>query len=600
MKYRTLVVALLFASTTFAQNTKPAPKGLHWQPWSDSVFVQAKSSHRFVLLDLEAVWCHWCHVMEATTYKDPKVIALLNSKYLLVRADQDARPDLSSRYEDYGWPATVVFDGEGHEIVKRQGYLDPKQMASMLQAIMDDPTPGPSVQPEAKIAYPLNPLLPEDLRKELKKDYVAGYDPKQGSWGLDQKYLDWDSVEYSMDLAALGDAQAEHMARQTLTAQLQLVDPVWGGVYQYSTDGVWTAPHFEKIMSMQAENLRTYSQAYARWHDPAYLQAAQSIRNYLKTFLTSTEGAFYTSQDADLVQGEHSAEYFRLDDKERRKLGVPRVDTHIYSRENGWAIAALATFYGATGDQQALEDAVRAAHWVMQHRAIASGGFRHDSKDAAGPYLGDTLAMTRAFLALYGATGDRSWLAAAQVSALYVDRTFRNSSGAGYLTAASNTDHSYKSHPQRDENASVVRITNQLFQYTGNENFKKIRETAMRYLAAEPVATRLPVATTLLADFEATRPPLHLTVVGHKDDPAAQALFRAFLQYPAAYKRLEWWDTREGKLPNPDVQYPSLSKAAAYVCTERTCSSPIFNPADIPIRVPKILGVQATAQYMKP
>ena len=111
----------------------------------------AKEDNRFVLLDLGAVWCHWCHVMEDVTYRDPEVMRLLRSRYIAVRVDQDARPDLSNRYEDYGWPATIVFNADGSEIVKRQGYIPPRPMASMLQAIIDDPTPGPSVLPEEKI-----------------------------------------------------------------------------------------------------------------------------------------------------------------------------------------------------------------------------------------------------------------------------------------------------------------------------------------------------------------------------------------------------------------------------------------------------------------
>ena len=181
-----------------------------------------------------------------------------------MREAQHSRPDLSDRYEDYGWPATVVFDGGGHEIVKRQGYLTPDEMAGMLQAIIDDPSPGPSVQAEKEIAFPANPLLANGLRAQLEKDYLAGYDAQQGSWGTEQKYLDVDSVELAIDRAAHGDARAETMAKQTLDAQLQLVDPVWGGVYQYSTDGVWTKPHFEKIMSVQAENLRIYAECIPR------------------------------------------------------------------------------------------------------------------------------------------------------------------------------------------------------------------------------------------------------------------------------------------------------------------------------------------------
>ena len=123
---------------------------IDWQPWSEEVFERARAENRFVLLDLGAVWCHWCHVMEDVTYRDPEVIRLLRSRYIAVRVDQDSRPDLSNRYEDYGWPATIVFDASGNEIVKRQGYIPPGPMASMLQAIIDDPTPGPSVVPEEK------------------------------------------------------------------------------------------------------------------------------------------------------------------------------------------------------------------------------------------------------------------------------------------------------------------------------------------------------------------------------------------------------------------------------------------------------------------
>ena len=98
--------------------------------------------------------------------------------------------------------------------------------------------------------------------------------------------------------------------------------------------------------------------AYARWGDPEYLKDAKQIRRYMKDFLTSPEGVFYTSQDADLVPGEHSEEYFALDDDGRRKKGIPRVDTHVYSRENGWAIQALATLYAVTGEKEHLDDAV--------------------------------------------------------------------------------------------------------------------------------------------------------------------------------------------------------------------------------------------------
>jgi uncharacterized protein len=601
VKRSALLGAVLLASAALGQSVfpqtpsvEPRSGKLNWLPWSDAIFSQAKREQRFVLLDLEAVWCHWCHVMDVTTYRDAKVLAMLHRNYLTVRVDQDSRPDLANRYEDYGWPATVVFDASGHEIVKRQGYLTPDEMASMLQAIIDDPSPGPSVQPEKEIAYSASPLLASSLRAQLEKDYVAGYDAKQGSWGGDQKYLEVDSVELAVDRAAHGDAHAEIMAKQTLDAELQLLDPVWGGVYQYSTDGVWSKPHFEKIMSAQAENLRIYAEAFAQWHDPKYLHGAQEIQRYLATFLTGPDGAFYTSQDADVIEGQHSAGYFALNDQERRKQGIPRVDRHIYARENGWAITALASLYEATADPNSLDQAVRAADWVTEHRALPGGGFRHGAKDTGGPFLGDSVAMARAYIALYRVTADRKWLQDAIASMSYIDREFRSPRGAGFVAAAASTDRAYQVHPQRDENVAVARAANLLFHSTGDAKYRSMGDVAMRYLVADPVATRLPVASVLLADYEVGRPPLHLTVVGPKDDPDAEALFTAAMRYPSLYKRLEWWDAREGKLPNPDVQYPSVPRAAAYVCTERTCSAPMFKAEEVWGKVSRIIGLQGS------
>src|ERR1700689_3147341 len=430
---RASLLFLLCAAPALAQKSAAPQPHLHWQPWSDQAFADAKRENRFVLLDLEAVWCHWCHVMDANTYSDPAVIKLLLSRYIVVKADQDSRPDLSTRYEDFGWPATIVFDANGREIVKRQGYLAPDEMASLLQAIIDDPSPGPSVEAPPKLTIPANAILAAPIRTKLVSNYFAGYDKKFGSWGTDQKFLDWDSVEFAMLLARRdGNQQAEAMARQTLDQQLHLLDPAWGGVYQYSTDGDWNSPHFEKIMQMQAENLRIYALGYAQWGDPEHLHAATEIARYAKTFPPSPEGLFYPSRDPDLVGGKPSADSSGLDDPARRKLGVPRIDRHEYARENGWMVAALATLYSATGDRQYLDAATRSAQWVLHNRALPGGGFRHDAHDVAGPFLGDNAAVARAFLALYSVTGDRAWLAHAESCAKFIQQNFRNPSGAGY------------------------------------------------------------------------------------------------------------------------------------------------------------------------
>lgn len=565
---------------------KAEEESIKWEKWSNEIFERAKRENKFVLMDLEAVWCHWCHVMAETTYKDKDTVALLNKKYICVRVDQDSRPDLSNRYEDYGWPATVVFDASGKELVKRRGYIRPKAMSSMLQAIIDDPTPGPSIEAEEKLKFESAAVLPEALRKELLELHAVRYDPKNKGWGFTHKYLDWDCVEYCLARAAAGDAPSETMAKDTLRAEVALLDPVWGGVYQYSTDGDWEHPHFEKIMQQQTENLRVYALAYAQWNDPADLKVAQEIRRYLKTFLSSPDGAFYVSQDADLVPGEHSGEYFKLDDAGRRKLGIPRVDTHIYSRENGWAIQSLATLYAATGDAQYLDDATTAAKWIIKNRELpdGKGGFRHDERDAAGPFLGDTLAMGRAFLALYAATGTREWLGKAEAAADFIEKNFKAAQDAGYATALNPASAASlpPQQPQRDENVSTARFANLLFHYTGKGAYKQMAERAFKFLTAPPIARRFPMASVLLAEQELNQEPPHVTVVGAKSNAKAQALFKAAISASPSYQRVEWYDPAEGALPNQDgIEYPAMPEPSAFVCANGACSAPISKPEDV-------------------
>src|SRR5579885_1049990 len=126
-------------------------------------------------------------------------------------------------------------------------------------------------------------------------DYLSLYDRQYGGWGTEQKYIDGDSMELALLRAGAGDQRYRQMARQTLDAGQALIDPVWGGVYQYSAGPTWNDPHFEKIMSFQSQYLQHYSLAWAQWHEPRDLKAAQLIYHYLRDFLRTPEGAFYTS-----------------------------------------------------------------------------------------------------------------------------------------------------------------------------------------------------------------------------------------------------------------------------------------------------------------
>jgi uncharacterized protein YyaL (SSP411 family) len=571
-----LVSILVCAQPAFA---------IKWEGWTDDLFQRAKAENKFVILDLEAVWCHWCHVMDEKTYNNPEVQKLMADKYIAVRVDQDSRPDLSNKYEDYGWPATIIFRADGAELVKRAGYIEPEEMISLLKEVIRNPTPGPSVSAKSKVVYATAGALPAALRKELMDKHLKGYDTKYGSWGTFQKFLDADSVELSLQRAKAGDARAREMARFTLEQQNHLLDPVWGGMYQYSTHGDWAHPHFEKIMQVQGENLKVYAQGYELLGDPKLLTTAKSIYKFLTTMLMGPDGAFYTSQDADIVKGKHSDWYFKLSDAERRKYGIPRIDKHVYARENGWAINGIVNLYMATGDKQYLDTALRAADWIVAHRALPDGGFAHGNADTSGPFLGDSLYMGRAMLSLYAATGDRAWLKRAEDAAGFIAKHFAaTAGGAGYVTVENKPGSVIPADALLGENVDLARFANLLYRYSGNKEYRTIAENSMRFLATPEVARqrRVLVAGTLLADRELSRDPVHITVLGSKKDPAAQALFKKALSYPLSYKVVEFYDKTEGPLPTQgDLQFPDLPVAAAFGCAGGRCSLPIKKPENI-------------------
>lgn len=560
---------------------------LDWQDWQPQAFAQAAAEGKFVLLDLEAVWCHWCHVMAATTYQDPDVVALMQQHYIPVRVDQDARPDLANRYRDYGWPATIVLAADGTEIVKRAGYIAPENMARLLQAIVRDPSPERLAVQEATQNIS---RLPAKLRQQLEDNHFSALDYELGGLNTAQKFIDRDSVEYALTLSQQPQQQA--WASQTLAQALNLSDPAWGGFYQYSTHGDWLHPHYEKLLYVQAEYLRIYSLAYAQQQDLRWQAAMRRTLGYVERFLSDEKGAFYVSQDADLVPGEHSSDYFALSDGDRVAQGLPRIDTHTYAREAGWMITALSLAYEATLDAELLARARRAADWVLTQRRNPDHSFRHDQQDVAGPYLGDQLATAQGFLHLYRTTAEKCWLTLARQGAEVIIQRFRLVDG-GFSSAVADGS-PLPPQPQLAEMITLSRFSNLLSHYTGDQRFQRMAEHAMRWMARESVAlATVTESGILLADDELSQDPLHITVVGDKSDPAALALFQQALQLGGSYRRIEWWDKGEGPLTNMDVQYPDLDRAAAFICTQQRCSSPILAANKLAARVRQLQRTQA-------
>ena len=520
------MIGLLFSAAALAGPGAPEPAAspeIRWQAWSDSAFARAKAEKRLVILDLVAVWCHWCHVMEETTYRDPEVVRQLRGHFVALRVDQDSRPDLSNRYEDYGWPATVIFDADGRELVKFAGYIPPSRMRTLLEGVVADPTPGPSVAARgAADALPARRSR-RSCARSSRALLVQRYDKELGGWGFSKKYLDWDSVEYCLSRAREGDADAERMAFETLTASRKLIDPVWGGLYQYSDSGDWDHPHFEKLLQFQAEGIRLYAAAYAQRRIPRISRPRGTSIRYVRAFLKSPEGAFYVSQDADLVAGEHSAEYFALERRGAPAEGDPaRRHAPLRARER---LDGPGPRRALRGDRRGGDARTRRWRRPLDRLAARAPGRRFPPRRGRrrGAVPGRLGGGGRAFLALWAATGDRVWLARSRDAAGYVAKTFAVAGTPGLISAVPQGRFAPPK-PQRDENVAVARWANLLFRYTGEEPDRRLADRAMEFLVVPEVARRFSTASVLLADAERSSEPPHLTVVGRRDDAGSRVL----------------------------------------------------------------------------
>jgi hypothetical protein len=364
----------------------PTTQAFAWLPYAAESFARAKREGKVVLIDCAAEWCHWCHVMDETTYRDPAVGAWLARNAVTIRVDVDARPDLADRYGDWGWPATIVLGPDAEELGKFRGYLPPEKLLGILttldlrQRLEATPEPSPITRDE------LNQSV-EYARRRL--DWF--WDEKEGSWGLKRKTPIGMNVQWEL---TVGTKESLARADFTLGKQRVLIDPVWGGLSQYSAASDWSAPHFEKLMAYQAANLTAYAMGFAATKKQQHLDDARALYRYLTTFLRSPEGTFFVNQDADL--NAHDREkpfvdghtYYALSDAERRKLGIPWVDPHVYASENGKALVALVAYARASGDTRALEVARTAAARLAQTHVLADGSVKHEaSSSEQGPFL---------------------------------------------------------------------------------------------------------------------------------------------------------------------------------------------------------------------
>jgi uncharacterized protein YyaL (SSP411 family) len=312
-------------------------EGLHnpvkWWGWCREAFEAARALDRPILVDVGAVWCHWCHVMDETTYSDPEVASFINEHFIPIKVDRDERPDVDRRLQEMaqlisgqaGWPLTVFMTPNG-EVIWAATYLPPRDvgrtpgMLTVLKAVLEAyrSKRGEIVKFAEELRReverwhsPAPGELEREVQLELLTALASSFDAEYGGFGGAPKFppitqLELLLMRYFYD----GVGLYRKMAEATLDAMALggIYDHLLGGFFRYSTDRMWLIPHYEKLLIDNAELLAIYAEAYALFRKPLYLRTARGIVAWLDEFMRKPGGGYYASQDAD-VEGEEGGYY---------------------------------------------------------------------------------------------------------------------------------------------------------------------------------------------------------------------------------------------------------------------------------------------------
>ncbi|MYJ22309.1 MAG: thioredoxin domain-containing protein [Nitrospira sp. SB0673_bin_12] len=598
---------LLFPASGLANEPhESSVPAIHWSGWGAGAFDRAQIEDKLILLDLTAVWCHACHVMDETTYDDPAVVNLLNAEFIPVRVDTDQRPDIAARYKHGGWPTTSVLLPSG-EILFQANVLPPdallealrtsdafyrenkRDMAERTARIWERVASAQraSRQPQGRIYPEMLPSILEMMKLE--------YDPVSGGFRDAPKFFEPEAIELAFSRHFWHQApEWRQMALLTLDQQLKLYDLVWGGFFRYAEEADWSHPHYEKLLSIQATNLLNYQEAYQVTGLPQYREVVEGTMRYVTQFLSGRDQrGFYASQDADVRNVERSSsevtgsEFFALDESQRLAAGIPAVDRTILTDWNALMIKASLRVSQVLGDVQARDVALNTLRRLYKERHQSGRGLAHLVRDGHPREFGllaDQVFFADALLEAFLTTGSSHYLKQAETIIEEVIGLFEDSQGGGYFDrtpSASSLGLLKFPHKDLPVNAALSGVFSDLFYLTHNPRY---REKAEHILQMMMEAGSLPVAHAGLALHRFLYYPVYIVVVGEKSDVAARRLFDRSLAMYAPGKLVRFLDPRVDSLSIGEVTFPNVTGPFAYVCTDQLCSSPIAQPDELPDR----------------
>lgn len=412
------------------------PNAVAWLPWSSDAFTRARAERKPVLLSISATWCHWCHEMDRTSYADPSIISLITTRFIPIRVDADARPDISERYNLGGWPTTTFLTPDG-AILAGGTFVPVERMAGVLAQVADAfEARGhgfPQPEPRETVAHDPHPPLPLD---ELCTRIFSTFDSAHGGFGVEPKFPLVAPLHLSLELFAdTHDLRYERIATATLDGMGWggLHDDVDGGFFRYATTRDWQLPHFEKMLDVNAALLRVYLDAGAALDVARYTERAADALRYIQTWLADpVDGAWWGSRQAD------DRYYAATSVQERLALPAPAAGGVLYADWNAVMVSAALQAAGVFNDDGLRDFALKSLERVLLGCYKPGAGVAHylDRGPRVRGLLADQMAMAAANLDAFDVTGNIVYEMMAEELAHYAVRVMWDERDGGFFDRA--------------------------------------------------------------------------------------------------------------------------------------------------------------------
>ncbi len=577
--------------------------GVAWQEWGDEAFAQARAQDKPILLDIGAVWCHWCHVMDTGiagdpdhtgTYSDPQVQQRIAADFVPIKVDNDRRPDINARYNMGGWPTTAFLTPDG-DTLYGETYVPPRRMIALLDHItglwrdqreqlkaQTDDMRRQHAPPET--ASPAASLDPQTVPHVLDAVWQA-WDDQFGGFVTNRQYAPKFPHPGVVQFALEQYARApQETLRALIVSTLRgmsgggMYDRHAGGFFRYSTTRDWSVPHFEKMLEDNAKLTQVYLHASQTLDMPEFLDTARHAQDWALSDLRDPQtGAFAGSQDADAEEA-----YYGEPLLVRAGLPTPYIDRTVYANWNALMVSALVARYQVTDEQDILDAALSAFRFLrerMRDSADASGeaGALHhfhaqNRAQGAIGLLDDQVSFLQAALDLAGATGDARFLAEAVRAADDILGQLQDKTNGGFYDVRPDAGAIGElARPKRDmgENAEAALALLRLSLMTDKSEYRQAGEQALRGFAAGYAPMSFFAASYARAVDAYTRPGVHVVLVGTNSGADWRDLQRIAWAVPIPGKAVQSLAGEAAAIKGFPPAEEGLARA--YVCVGTNC-----------------------------